>query len=494
MGGSLPYFALMTVLCLDHGPDRQGGRGRRGCDGAAGSVRADAPGERLHPGAQRGHDAVRRLQRVATASTACSPPRRSGRIANLVGSWIAYWVGYAGRVDILEKHGKKLHIKKSHLEWADRWFERHGDATVFFTRMLPIIRTFISLPAGVARMPFWRFSVLTLAGCIPWVLMLTFIGKQAGDNWEDWKDNLHYVDYAVAAAIVIGGGLPVRPRAPAQEGRRRRPGARIGLSALPLHQALLLGAAPGPGGAAAGVELGPPRAGPAPARLGLRRAAAPTRARRSRWRCTPARRRRWRSRCAASIGRDPHLQALTLLPPAAIGLALRAADRAAARAGCARWRSPRSSPARRCSRPTGGPSGATQPDALDHLAVGLAQAAALVPGVSRSGAALTAARLRGLSRDGRGGAVAARRAARDRRRRRAQGRARGARRRARRAARSRRPWAPRRRCVSALAALPLARGTRWRAVARLPDRARRMALWRSAPVAGAVARPDLGWN
>jgi membrane protein DedA with SNARE-associated domain len=123
-----------------------------------------------------------------------------GSGANLVGSWIAYWIGYVGRVDILEKHGRKLHIKKSHLEWADRWFERHGDATVFFTRMLPIIRTFISLPAGVARMPFWRFSVLT----IPWVLMLTFIGREAGDNWEQWKDNLHYVDYAVAATIVIG--------------------------------------------------------------------------------------------------------------------------------------------------------------------------------------------------------------------------------------------------------------------------------------------------
>jgi membrane protein DedA with SNARE-associated domain len=127
-----------------------------------------------------------------------------GSVANLVGSWVAYWVGYAGRVDILEKHGKKLHIKKSHLEWADRWFERHGDATVFFTRMLPIIRTFISLPAGVARMPFWRFSVLTFVGCVPWVLMLTFIGKQAGDNWEDWKDSLHYFDYFVAACIVIG--------------------------------------------------------------------------------------------------------------------------------------------------------------------------------------------------------------------------------------------------------------------------------------------------
>jgi membrane protein DedA with SNARE-associated domain len=127
-----------------------------------------------------------------------------GSFANLVGSWIAYWVGYAGRVDILEKHGKKLHIKKSHLEWADRWFEKHGDATVFFTRMLPIIRTFISLPAGVARMPFWRFTILTFLGCIPWVLMLTYIGKQAGDNWTDWKDSLHYVDYAVAA-IIVGG-------------------------------------------------------------------------------------------------------------------------------------------------------------------------------------------------------------------------------------------------------------------------------------------------
>ncbi len=127
-----------------------------------------------------------------------------GSVANLVGSWIAYWVGYAGRVDILEKHGKKLHIKKSHLETADRWFEKYGDWIVLVTRCLPIIRTFISLPAGVARMPFWRFSVFTLIGCIPWVLMLTWIGKSAGDNWEEWKDYLHYFDYFVAACIVIG--------------------------------------------------------------------------------------------------------------------------------------------------------------------------------------------------------------------------------------------------------------------------------------------------
>src|SRR3954468_7521792 len=127
-----------------------------------------------------------------------------GSLGNLVGSWIAYEIGYYGRIDVLEKHGRKLHIKKSHLEWADRWFQRHGDATVFFSRMVPIVRTFISLPAGVARMPFWRFTVLTLAGCLPWVFMLTFIGQQAGDRWESWKNYLHYVDYAVIAAIVLG--------------------------------------------------------------------------------------------------------------------------------------------------------------------------------------------------------------------------------------------------------------------------------------------------
>jgi membrane protein DedA with SNARE-associated domain len=127
-----------------------------------------------------------------------------GSVANLVGSWVAYAIGWYGRVDVLEKHGKKLHIKPSHLAWADRWFQRHGDATVFFTRMLPIIRTFISLPAGVARMPFWRFTALTLAGCIPWVLLLGSLGQEVGDNWEEWRDHLHYLDYAVIAAILIG--------------------------------------------------------------------------------------------------------------------------------------------------------------------------------------------------------------------------------------------------------------------------------------------------
>jgi membrane protein DedA with SNARE-associated domain len=127
-----------------------------------------------------------------------------GSVANVVGSWVAYAVGYYGRIELLEKHGKALHIKPSHLQWADRWFERYGSWAVFFSRMLPIIRTFISLPAGVARMPFWKFTLLTLAGCVPWIFMLTFIGKQVGANWEDWKNSLHYVDYTVLALIVVG--------------------------------------------------------------------------------------------------------------------------------------------------------------------------------------------------------------------------------------------------------------------------------------------------
>src|SRR5918995_56442 len=125
----------------------------------------------------------------------------AGVLGNIVGSWIAYAAGYYGRLELLEKN-RVIHISPKHLQWADRWFERYGDATVFFTRMLPIIRTFISLPAGVARMPFWRFTWLTVAGCIPWVLGLGLLGKEVGSRWDDWKDRLHYLDYAVLAALV----------------------------------------------------------------------------------------------------------------------------------------------------------------------------------------------------------------------------------------------------------------------------------------------------
>jgi membrane protein DedA with SNARE-associated domain len=127
----------------------------------------------------------------------------AGVLGNLAGSWIAYAVGYFGRIDLLEKN-KLIHISPKHLKWADDWFARYGAATVFFSRMLPIVRTFISLPAGVAKMPFWRFTAYTLAGCIPWVLALALVGEAVGENWEDWRHKLGYLDYLVAAAIVAG--------------------------------------------------------------------------------------------------------------------------------------------------------------------------------------------------------------------------------------------------------------------------------------------------
>ncbi len=128
----------------------------------------------------------------------------AGVLGNLVGSWVAYGVGYAGRLELVERHGRWLHLKPSHIEWADRWFARYGAPAIFFSRMLPIIRTFISLPAGVARMPFIRFTLLTLAGIVPWVLGLAIAGEAVGGEWKSVRKGFDYVDYAVVALVVIG--------------------------------------------------------------------------------------------------------------------------------------------------------------------------------------------------------------------------------------------------------------------------------------------------
>jgi membrane protein DedA with SNARE-associated domain len=143
----------------------------------------------------------------------------AGVAGNVIGSWIAYWVGlYKGREWALRWHW--LHITPKRLDRADHWFQRYGSWAVLISRCLPIIRTFISLPAGIARMPFWRFTTLTLVGCIPWVLMLALAGRAVGDNWEELQKQLHYVDYALIVAIVAGAvWLVVRQR------RRKRQAA-----------------------------------------------------------------------------------------------------------------------------------------------------------------------------------------------------------------------------------------------------------------------------
>jgi membrane protein DedA with SNARE-associated domain len=147
----------------------------------------------------------------------------AGVLGNLAGSWIAYAVGYYGRLDLLEKN-RLIHVSSKHLEWADDWFARYGAATVFFSRMLPIVRTFISLPAGVAKMPFGRFTAYTLAGCIPWVLALALIGEQVGRNWEDWRHKLGYLDYVVLAATLAGVVYAIVKRRRATAGNLAAPG------------------------------------------------------------------------------------------------------------------------------------------------------------------------------------------------------------------------------------------------------------------------------
>ena len=100
----------------------------------------------------------------------------AGLAGNMVGSWLTYAIGYYGRLDLLEKN-RLIHLSPSRLAWVDGWFKRHGDATVFFARLLPLVRAFISLPAGVAKMPFWRFTWLTALGSLPWVLGFGLLGR-----------------------------------------------------------------------------------------------------------------------------------------------------------------------------------------------------------------------------------------------------------------------------------------------------------------------------
>jgi membrane protein DedA with SNARE-associated domain len=128
----------------------------------------------------------------------------AGTAGNLVGSWIAWGVGMSGGRALLERHGRYVHITPARLDMADRWFARRGERIVLIARCLPIIRTFISLPAGIARMPFWRFTLYTAVGSLPWVLALTLLGVQVGSKWDEWHKRLEVLDYVVVAGILAG--------------------------------------------------------------------------------------------------------------------------------------------------------------------------------------------------------------------------------------------------------------------------------------------------
>jgi membrane protein DedA with SNARE-associated domain len=128
----------------------------------------------------------------------------AGVLGNLVGSWIAYFIGLWGGRELWFRYGKYVGVRAHHLGVAEKWFDKYGEFTVFISRCLPVVRTFISFPAGTARMNFAKFSFYTLLGCIPWVFALTYFGYVLGENWGTIGHYLHYLDYAVAVAFLVG--------------------------------------------------------------------------------------------------------------------------------------------------------------------------------------------------------------------------------------------------------------------------------------------------
>jgi membrane protein DedA with SNARE-associated domain len=132
-----------------------------------------------------------------------------GALGNLVGSLLAYWIGAAGGRPFFEKYGKYMLIHRRDLDLADRWFLKYGEATVFFGRLLPVIRTYISFPAGIAKMNLKKFSFYTFAGALPWCLLFAYLGVKMGNNWEMIREKLHNFDVAMAVLVVILVGLYV---------------------------------------------------------------------------------------------------------------------------------------------------------------------------------------------------------------------------------------------------------------------------------------------
>ncbi len=126
-----------------------------------------------------------------------------GAVGNLIGSWIAYFVGLKGGRPFLEKYGKYVLISPKKLDMAHEWFDKYGHEAVLISRVLPIIRTFISLPAGIAEMDLKKFSIYTFLGSLPWCFVLAYIGFMLGPKWNIIEEYFHYMDIVVVIAVVI---------------------------------------------------------------------------------------------------------------------------------------------------------------------------------------------------------------------------------------------------------------------------------------------------
>lgn len=130
-----------------------------------------------------------------------------GTIGNLIGSIAAYFLGFYGGRPLLEKYGKYVLISKHELDVADRWFSKYGSLSIFFSRLLPAVRTFISLPAGIAKMPFLKFCVYTFLGSLPWSFVLTYAGIIMGENWKGLEVYFRKFDWLILILGVISLGI-----------------------------------------------------------------------------------------------------------------------------------------------------------------------------------------------------------------------------------------------------------------------------------------------
>jgi membrane protein DedA with SNARE-associated domain len=134
----------------------------------------------------------------------------AGAVGCVIGSLVAYWVGMYGGRPFIEKYGRCVLISLRDLDMADRWFERRGELIVFASRLLPVIRTFIAFPAGVARMNLGRFTVYTFLGSLPWCLALAYVGQKLGEEW-DKNDTLkrlfHQFDFVIGLIVLLAGAL-----------------------------------------------------------------------------------------------------------------------------------------------------------------------------------------------------------------------------------------------------------------------------------------------
>jgi membrane protein DedA with SNARE-associated domain len=147
----------------------------------------------------------------------------AGTIGYTLGSMGGWWIGARGGRAFLERHGRWLHLSEAKLDKAERWFDRWEDWAVFLGRLTPVIRSFVSIPAGVFGTPFRRYTVLTLIGSAIWCFALAGVGWALGSQWEEFHHAFHYVDYTVLALLVAGaaylGWRYVRRGGPATEPR-----------------------------------------------------------------------------------------------------------------------------------------------------------------------------------------------------------------------------------------------------------------------------------